>query len=601
MPIRKLDAYTIEQIAAGEVIESPFSVVKELVENSIDAGAKNITVEIKNGGKTYIRVTDDGIGISKDDFRLAFEKHTTSKIINFDDLYNIYSLGFRGEALSTIVSVANVSAISKSKDEDIGTRLVFTSKGVSESPIATNQGCSIEVTDLFANLPVRKKFLKSDIAEANSISKLMYSLALGYEGISFKYIKDNRMEFKTNLGEVLEVRIANLLDENIKDELISIESKNDIYSVKGFISTPNYYRGSRSLQYLFVNNRLVESKLITSTIENEYRSYIPNARFPAVFLFINTNPKNIDVNVHPNKKMIKFIYEEELVDLLKTAVFKALNENSNPNRIYKKESKDESILDFSNYGAIIDKYRESSYVKEDKSSYENNDKSFFENNDLLLDKVKDEIIDDQNNPSDNDFNNSYENISFTKENTFTYLTSIFEKFSIFESSDKTIIIMDHRRADEAIKFKRLSEEINQGNVSSQMLINPFVINLRASDKIKFEEKKQDILKLGFDIDLISSNQIIIRSIPQIFEEPENDKFFFDLLDLDFASKEDIFIKNIKNYLKSISFKKGHKIGKDEAIKLLDQVKYLENPYKTYEGKSIILKLTSKELEKYFDR
>ena len=597
MPIRKLDQYTIEQIAAGEVIESPFSVVKELVENSIDAKAKNITVEIKNGGKTYIRVTDDGSGIAKDDLKLAFEKHTTSKIVHFEDLYDIYSLGFRGEALSTIVSVANVRAITKTSDANIGSKIEFTNNKINESSIATNTGTSIEVLNIFANLPARYKFLKSDLAESNAITKLMYSLALGYNNIGFKYIKDDRLEFKTTANESLDLRIYNLLDDNLKDELIEIDASNEIYSINGFISSSNYYRASRSLQYLYVNNRLVDSPLIINTIENEYRTYIPNGRFPALFLFVSTNPKNLDINVHPNKRTIKFIYEDDLLSLLRECIYKSLSENMYPNKITIDENKDNSLLDFSDYASVLEKYQNSSLVKENKSSYEEN--NFFENKDKKLyevDEKKLESHDDYKLPS-----NDYHSISFTEEKSYSYLTSLFSRYSLFACSNGNIILVDNRRADEAILYNNFIKELEDGAVSQQLLLEPIVINLKANDKLKFIDKRDDLLSLGFDIDLIAEDKVLIRSIPQLFDNDTYGNFFYDLLDLDLQDRGDIFYKNIRKYIKSKSFRKGNKLGEIEARKYLDDLLNLDNPYKTYDGKAIIIELTDKDLERYFER
>ena len=594
MALVKLDDYTIEQIAAGEVIEAPVSVVKELVENSIDAKAKNIVVEVKNGGKTFIRVTDDGIGIAKNDMILAFEKHTTSKISNFNDLYYIYSLGFRGEALSSIANVSNLVAISKTKDEDIGKKLEFKNSKYKESFIATNTGTSIIVKDLFNNLPVRKKFLKSDIAETNAISKLIYSLAIGYNDISFKYIKNGRIDFISHSNEDLETKIPNLLDTNLKDKLIKISAKNDIYNVDGFISNPSYYRGSRSLQYLFINNRLVNSNLITNSTEKEYRSYIPNGRFPAFFLFINTNPKNLDVNVHPNKKTIKFNYEDDLIDLISTSIYKTLIKENNPSEISNKEIEKKQIPDLSNYQNLLDSYKSFNIVKEDTKSYENDD---FFNEDK-------NIISNNQNFKDKDFTkikSGQQKSLLEKKSSYLYLTSIFGKYSLFKKSENEIIILDHRRADEAIKYDAFIKNISNKDISSQILLKPIIINLKADDKDKFNDKKEFILDLGFDIDQIGESQIIIRSIPQIFDIPESDTFFYEILDIDFKNKNEIFYKNIGKFIRSNIFRKGHNINKDETISLLNDLFKLDNPYKTQDGKLTLLVLNKDSLENFFER
>lgn len=322
MPIIRLDKDTIEKIAAGEVIESPLSVVKELVENSIDANSKNITIEIRNGGKSYIRVTDDGSGIESDQLELAFKKHATSKITAFDDLYKISSLGFRGEALPSIAAVSKLTAISKTEDSPIGSKLVINSKDASKSSIATNKGTSIIVEDLFYNIPARRKFLKSDLAESNKITKLLYAFAIGYQDISFKYIKDDRLQFRSSSNTSFKLSIADLLDSLLEENLIELSDNNDIFKIKAYISNSNYYRGNRSMQYIFANKRLIENDEINWAIEYQYQGLIPSGRYPAFFLFIDTNPKNIDVNIHPNKKIVKFSYEAELIDLITNSINK---------------------------------------------------------------------------------------------------------------------------------------------------------------------------------------------------------------------------------------------------------------------------------------
>ncbi len=589
MPIAKLDQHTIEQIAAGEVIESPVSIVKELVENSIDAKARNITVEIKNGGKTYIRVTDDGVGIAKDDLALAFEKHTTSKIVKFEDLYDIYSLGFRGEALSSIVSVSDVSAISKTKDSKLGSKIDFKESHPKIKSIATNDGTSIEVSNLFKNLPVRQKFLRSDTIESNQISKLMYSLAIGYPDVSIKFIKDGRVEFKTNINDSYDVKISKLLDDNLADNLLEISARNDIYKITGLISTANYYRGSRSLQYIFVNNRLIDNSLITDTIEREYRSYIPSQRFPAFFIFIETNPKNLDVNIHPNKRKIKFNYEDELTHLLSTSIKNRLYESKSPDQFKVIENTNNEIADFSDYSSLLDKYASFNIVREEASSYENNE--FF---DESLD-ISNTFVKETNQKIEN-----YEAPhSFIEDSPkYSYLTSIFGRYSIFNKSHDEIIVLDHRRADEAIKYDEFMKQFNESSIFSQILLNPIIINLKADDKIKFNQKKEYINKLGLDVDLYSENQVIIRSIPQIFDVPVDHSFFYDLLDINYES--DLFNKSIYKFIKSNSFRKGAQIGEAEAIALIKDVYQLDNPYKTYDGKAIMIVIHKDQLEKYFD-
>lgn len=597
MPIIKLDDRTIEQIAAGEVIESPVSVVKELVENSIDAGAKNIVVEIKKGGKSYIRVTDDGRGIANDQMRLAFEKHTTSKIKDFSDLYDIYSLGFRGEALASIVTISQLQAISKTENDPVGKKLEFLNTNIKESSIATNNGTSIEVMNLFNNVPVRKKFLKSDIAESNAISKLMYSLAIGYNSLSLKYIKDGRVEFKTNANEPLDIRISNLLDENLKDNLIEINSSGSIYKIEGFISSSNYYRGSRNLQYLYVNNRLIDSSLITKIIEKEYKSLIPQGRFPAIFLFLSTNPKNLDVNVHPNKRTIKFNYEDELIKQIENTIHQALSENISPNSINIAEKKDNSIPDLSNYQNLLDSYSGFNIVREEKESYE-------EKNDFFDTDKKIDIERNENTKfisKDNIDTKKIKEKSFLEENTFLYLTSIFDRYSLFKANNNKLYLIDHRRADQAIKFQKYLKDIKESQIVSQILLEPLIINLKVDERFQYESKKDFVASLGFDIEDFGENQIIVRAVPQLFEHAENDSLIMDLIDMDIIEKNEVFYKKLYKLIKETSFRKGHTINKQTAEQLINDLFMLDNPFKSYDGKTVILELNEDTLEKYFDR
>lgn len=593
MSIIKLDKDTVEKIAAGEVIESPLSIIKELVENSIDAGSKNITVDIKNGGKSYIRVTDDGVGIARDDMDLAFEKHATSKISKFDDLYTIASLGFRGEALPSISAVSKVIAISKTEDSEIGTKLDLSAKDNKKSSIATNKGTSIIVEDLFYNMPARRKFLKSDMAEANKISRLMYAFAIGYKNISFKYIKDDRVQFQSNPSLDLKLKISDLLDNLLEENLIELHANNSSYKIGGEIGLPSYYRGNRSMQYIFVNDRLVEDEEITKIIEDQYQGLIPQGRFPAFFIFIYTNPKNIDVNIHPNKKLVKYSYEDELLELIIDNVKNLLKAKQEIQSISIKENKKDEFLDFTDYKAILDKYSPTStLVREDEEAYDNEieakNSNFFDSNkefDFEFLKEDEKVNED----------------SFVEDIEIpTYKTSIFRRYSIFEDQDR-VFILDHRKAQEKIKMSEFLKDFKANKVASQLLLEPIRMHLNKIDVERFETKHSLFQRLGFDVELISENSILIREIPMIFNQPENDKFFYEILDLDNNISDEIITSRLRKLVKSLSFRKGHNINKNEAIELYKSLMKEENPYKTYDGNATIISLEDKDLEKYFER
>ena len=590
MAIIELDKETVDKIAAGEVIESPISIIKELVENSVDAGSKNITVEIKNGGKTYIRVTDDGCGISREEIGLAFKKHATSKISSFDDLYIIDSLGFRGEALPSISSVSKVTAISKTDGEEIGSKIEIKNNNPKITSIATNRGTSIIVEDLFYNIPARRKFLKSDLTEANKISRLMYAFAIGYKNISFKYIKDNNVQFQSKANYDLKYRVSDLLDSLLEENLLSFETKNKSYEITGAISKANYYRGNRSMQYIFVNNRLIESDEITRAIESQYQSLIPHARFPAFFIFIFTNPKNIDVNIHPNKRVIKFSYEEELLELISDSVKNLLRKNKEIKSLELNEKESEELLDFTDYKAILDKYSPANMVVREKDSHyrTNKNEEFFDTNKKLeLDNFIEEKL--------------FEETTFVEDTDIpTYKTSIFKRYSVFEDKEK-LYILDHRKAEEKIQMTKFIEDFNSKNINRQQLLEPIKISLNKLDIEKFETKKEIFERLGFDAQLISNTTLVIREFPLIFEIPQNDAFFYEILDIDFVNNDEVIYTNLRKLVKSLSFKKGHTINKYEAEELYKNLMKEEDPYRNYDGKPTIISIEEIDLERYFER
>ncbi|MCW6678063.1 DNA mismatch repair endonuclease MutL [Anaerococcus sp. NML200574] len=592
MPIIRLDKDTIEKIAAGEVIESPLSVVKELVENSIDANSKNITIEIRNGGKSYIRVTDDGSGIESDQLELAFKKHATSKITGFDDLYRIDSLGFRGEALPSIAAVSKLTAISKTELAPIGSKLTFYAKETNKSSIATNKGTSIIVEDLFYNMPARRKFLKSDLAESNKITKLLYAFAIGYQDISFKYIKDDRLQFRSSSNTSFKLSIADLLDSLLEENLIELSDNNDIFKIKAYISNSNYYRGNRSMQYIFANKRLIENDEINWAIEYQYQGLIPSGRYPAFFLFIDTNPKNIDVNIHPNKKIVKFSYEAELIDLITNSINKTFQKNKDIKTIRQESPKENKSLDFSDYKAILDKYSPvENLIRESPRDYstEYSDNFFDESLPLDLGDLED----------NNDFHEEVIEEKFI-DDIPTYKTSLFSRYSIFEEKGKAYIL-DHRRADEKVRMSKYIREFKEGNIAKQVLTDPIVIELKVDDVKRVKDKVQLFENMGFDLDFITNSKLIIREMPLIFDLPENGDFFYDLLDLDYDDSNKFLYKKFRKLAKALSFRKGHTINEEEALSLYKKLMDEENPYKNYDGQATLIMIESKDLEKYFER
>ncbi len=321
--INLLDDELINKISAGEVVERPMSIVKELVENSIDADSKNITIEIIDGGIPYIKVLDDGCGMNEIDAVLAFGRHATSKIKSTDDLFNIGTLGFRGEALASIAAISKVLLKTKEENSLYGTLInVEGGKILKKAKCGCEKGCSVEVKDVFYNTPARRKFLKRPSTEAMYITDMVAKIALSRPDISFKYIKDKRMEFMTSGNNSVNEVILRLYGDELYSNLIETEYNDEYMNIKIFLCKPSYTRGNRNMQILFVNGRFVKNKIYTTAVEEAYKTLIPVNRYPVVITYLNIDPKNIDVNVHPTKLEVKFSDEKEIFDSIYKSIKK---------------------------------------------------------------------------------------------------------------------------------------------------------------------------------------------------------------------------------------------------------------------------------------
>ena len=344
--INILDEYTVSKIAAGEIIENPASIVKELLENSIDAEAKNIIVEVKGGVSNFIRVSDDGCGIEKDDLKFAFLRHATSKLKTSDDLFNIHSLGFRGEALASISNVSKLTCITKT-DKDQTATVVEVENGEikSEKSIASNEGTTFIIEDIFYNTPVRKKYLKSENLEFSYIFDVVEKLSLSRSDISFTLIRDGKVVVSSISNENLKNHIHSVLGSDITRNLVEIEYEEDGYKIKGFISNNMLYRSTRNHEYLFVNGRFVKNLEIARAIEKSYKSLIPLNRFPVYLLYIEIDPKLVDVNIHPKKHEIKLSNENRLIEILESLIREKLYKNTEIFKVDFEEKEEKSIFE----------------------------------------------------------------------------------------------------------------------------------------------------------------------------------------------------------------------------------------------------------------
>ncbi|MCF6463260.1 DNA mismatch repair endonuclease MutL [Clostridium sp. Cult1] len=609
--IKILDELTIQKIAAGEIIERPSSVIKELVENSLDANSSSITIEITNGGKDYIRVTDNGDGFTKEDLKIAFKRHSTSKLTNIEDLYRIVSFGFRGEALASISAVSKMEVLTKTVNDLSGLQ-AFVQNGevLKIRPVGCPKGTTMIVRDLFYNLPVRENFLKSDTVEANNISDIIYKLALGNKGISFKYIKDNKIIFNTSENSDLKSNIYTLLGKDFSKNLISIDFNSSDFKINGYISNNSFYRSNRSHQYLYVNNRYVKNNFISTLIENKYKSIIPNNRYPVFIIFIDINPSLIDVNIHPTKQDIKFVNQSEMSNILENIIDNTLNRIlSIPKVTFTKEKVEENQneLPLLYEKAIVD----NSYlnvIEEKKlinSAKESHSESSNMNNIDSKINYYEELTCNKNSITQYSTNQNYDNqldISFKNSKI---LGVLFSTYILMENPEmEKVFVVDQHAAHERVIYERYKEEYELEKVVIQNLLTPEIVELSNPEIETVMENIQFFNNLGFIIEEFGNNSVIIRGVPILFGKPQIKELFMDLLDtiaLNIKSSYEIKLDKIIKMACTKAIKSGDIMDNVEIRSLIDQLSKCKNPYTCPHGRPTIIEISKKDIEKEFKR
>ena len=626
--IKILDEKTIEKIAAGEVIERPASIVKELIENSLDANAKNIIVEIRDGGKTYIRVTDDGSGINEEDLELAFKRHSTSKITSLEDLYSITSLGFRGEALSSVSHVSKVEIMTKTDTSLSGLNASIEEGSVlSKEIVGTPKGTTMIVRDLFYNLPVRKNFLKSSLVESNQIVDIVYKIALGNIDVSFKLIRDNKVVLKTSRNNKPLDHIYSILGREFKDNMVNISLKNEDISINGYISNNKLYRSNRSHQYIYVNGRYINNKSITDIIERNYKSIIPLNRFPAFIIFIDIDPKVIDINIHPTKQEIKFVNEDSVLENLSNTVRESLTESITIPQINFNKKKREKKDDIPNLfdtilndkspedtlsGNIDDNDIEKDIVVKDFTD-KDIDYLYREPSakpDMYIDKYDNFIVEEEL-VSDKSLDRKDDIQSFDQSNTSNILSNlkplgvIFKTYIISEDQlNQKIYFIDQHAAHERVMYEKYLNEFKNESIHSQQLLSAEIIELTNLEMNKFVENMEIFNSLGFDVDEFGKNNIAIRAVPLVFGQPNIKRLFYDILDNmehDISSSYDIKVDKIMKLACTNAIKSGDTMSDIEIMSLFEALKKTDEPTSCPHGRPTILEMSKKEIEKGFLR
>ena len=571
-----LDDLTINKIAAGEVIERPANVVKELVENSIDAGSNKIVIEIKNGGNTFIKVTDNGKGILLDDIDISFERHATSKIRKIEDLETTYSMGFRGEALASIVAISKLTMISKTKDENTGIKVIAKAGDILEKEeVATQTGTSIIVEDLFFNTPVRYKFLKQDSTEFRYIKELIQKIAMANLNISFKLLNDGKTVFSSNgSGDIKDI-VYILYGRECKDNIINVDYKECGIKVTGVIGNTLMARDNRKGQIIFLNKRNIKNAMITSSIDQAFKGGIGIGKHGFFILNLEMPADFYDINVHPTKMEVRFKEEDKIYKVVYHAV-----KNSMLNK------------DFLGNNEIEAK----------KESYIENEFEFLTNH----------FSKDENNESDKSklLNNNNESKEITEENKkqelikretkrkidYKYIGIIFRTYIIIEIKNELFLI-DQHAAHERVLYEQIKENYkNNLKNNSQMMLLPEVINL-SHKEIKFVQENIELLKnTGFDIDVFGENSIKINGIPDIEYKVNSRNIFLDILD-EMLTNERGQIKDVEErFIATVACKAAVKanmdLRKEEVDKLIESLLSLKNPYTCPHGRPTTIKLCS---------
>lgn len=670
--INILNADTANKIAAGEVVERPSSVVKELVENSLDAGAKNITIEIQNGGESLIKIIDDGSGVHPEDVEKAFNPHATSKIKDTYDIFSINTLGFRGEALPSIASIARVDFKSKVSDFDMGKELII-SGGEKESltDCSMNRGTQIEVRDLFFNVPARKKFLKTTARESALINDLVNRISLANPDVSFKLFNNNKKILNTyGNGKLIDV-IRTIYGKSTAENLIYFEEHKDTASVYGFIGNDTLARASRNNQSLFVNKRYVKNRSLTVAVENAFRSFNVTGNFPFFVLFIDTYPELIDVNIHPTKSEIKFKDERFIFKVVFDAVhsamreyvkdtftlpeeeekkFEALKEEVIQESLDKEISTLEKLKENINYKVSgEDKRKKEIYsynhskdyeaktevnIPVDFLSKENQEESFsinnsLENNEfkevshkreisydpiLIKNELKDKVSESTSESLEssdykcnkNEYGNSLEETIY-REAKFPKLRVIgqFNKTYILAEYDSTLYLIDQHAAHEKILFEKYSSDIAKKKVEIQPLMIPLVVTLPTEDYLYYDENKEIFEKAGFKISDFGDNSIRIEEVPYFLDKLNPTELITSMINnlKKMGTGETVEVKY--NKIASMSCRAAVKANDVLSIlemeNLIEDLRYINDPFHCPHGRPTIIKFTSYELDKKFKR
>ena len=579
--IKILPTEVSNKIAAGEVVQRPASVVKELLENSIDAESTKIKLVVKDSGKTLIQVVDNGAGMTKNDMKMSFRNHATSKIKNVDDVFSITSMGFRGEALASISSISNVEMISKKKGTDKTNTISLGGDKVSiKNTIFSEEGTSVKVRNLFYNVPARRNFLKSDFVELRHIIDSFTRIALSYPNIEFNLIHNEEELFylkKSNLRR----RISSIFGRKIDENLIPLEEKTSLAKISGFILKPQVSKKSRINQFLFVNNRYIKSQFLNHSINNAYDGLLRDGHYPGYFIFLDINPSKIDINVHPNKTEIKFEDEQNLYSIINSSIKHSLG-------VYQVTP----VLDFEKEPSMELPYNSSkSLIKEPSVEVDSSFNPFSKEKSVrdweeLESKIEEGLFD---------------KIDNNEEIDSPKIFQVFNKY-IITTTGSSVILVDQNLAHQRILYEQFLKSSVDNSSKSQKLIFPIEIDLTKKQEIILNEIKDIITSMGFKF-FVKKGVVSINGVPPIISDIPIEEIFEDLLNANnsYNIKESFSLSDLiaKKISKLLSIKTGKPLKLKEQQAIINQLFSCKEPKLSPSNKQIFVTLDKKDLDKIF--
>lgn len=607
--IKILPSFISNKIAAGEVVSRPESVVKELIENSIDSGASEITLIIRDAGKSFIQVIDNGTGMNEDDAMICFQRHSTSKIASIDDLENILTLGFRGEALASVASVAQIELKTRTTDQEVGTLIRIDNDEVSEnSKINCEKGTSVIVKNLFYNVPARRNFLKSNQTEFRHIYDTFIRIAISRPDIYFKFINNSELLFDLKATS-LQLRLVDIFSSQFSQSLISVHSGNNIIQINGFISKPNFTKKSKQDQFFYLNNRFFQNKSLNFSVYSGYDHLIEKGDYPSFFLFIDIDPKKVDVNVHPSKLEVKFEDEGAIFSFIRSAVKEGLR---NANLVFE--------INFDNKINLEKSEETFHYKPSDNLSSASQQKNFNIDKEISLPHIPNKnagmnihsifeaekkfITEDE---AEKDISGS------TPDNVYQHTKKESETFNVWQYQNKYIMcetetglmIIDQHAAHERILYEKALLWINSQASFSQQLLIPVTIELTKIDFQIALSLKEDLNSLGFNFTVLNDDKIQLTGLPSDVKIGDENKIFQELIDqykeYELKLKLDKRDNLAKSYACRGAVKSGDRLSVQEMTGLIDNLFAAQLPYVCPHGRPTVIRITTEELDKRFSR